>query len=40
MIDINILINLFTQFYYAKYLFIASIIMGIFMIIKKLMIGR
>lgn len=36
MIDITILTNLLTQFYFAKYLFIASAIYGIIQCIKGL----
>jgi len=40
MISTEIIINLLTEFYFAKYLFIASIIYGIFRIVERMMMNK
>ena len=40
MISIEIMVNLLTQFYFAKYLFIASIIYGLFKLVERLMMNK
>ena len=36
MIDITIITKMLTQFYFSKYLFMASVIYGIFKLVKSL----
>lgn len=40
MIDITILKNIFTEYYFSKYLFMASCIYGIFRLIGKLTLNK
>lgn len=39
MIDINILIQVLTQFYFAPYMFVAIAVYGVFRLAKMLMVG-
>lgn len=38
MIDVNILINVLTQFYFAEYMYVAIAIYGVIKLVKKLTI--
>lgn len=40
MIDIEILKNVLTQFYFAPYMFVAIAVYGTFRLVKLLMIGK
>lgn len=40
MIDINIFTNLFTEYYFSRYLFMASCLYGLFRLVGKLILNK